>query len=93
LGSGSDAFVIPSSSGCAEGRPPARVDHPLVLLQEPELVHLLLGQELGVVHILDLHPPHHLAPRICRVMTSMLSLMFTPCRHVSRITTPAHLPS
>ena len=56
----SDAFVIPSSSGCAvAGRPPSP-DHPLVLLEEAELVHLLVDQELGVADILDLHPPHHL---------------------------------
>jgi hypothetical protein len=34
----------------------------------------------GVAHIFDLHPPHHLAPRASRAMTSMcLSLMLTPC--------------
>ena len=56
----SDAFVMPSSSGrpCA-GRPPRR-DHALVLLEEPELVHLLVDEELGVADVLDLHPPHHL---------------------------------
>ena len=56
----SDAFVMPSSSGrpCA-GRPPAR-DHALVLLEEPELVDLLVDEELGVADVLDLHPPHHL---------------------------------
>jgi hypothetical protein len=56
----SDAFVIPSSSGCAvAGRPPA-LNHALVLLEEPELVRLLVDQELGVADILDPHPPHHL---------------------------------
>ena len=56
----SDAFVIPRSSGrpCA-GRPPA-VMHALVLFEEPELVGLLVDEELGVAHVLDLHPPHHL---------------------------------
>src|SRR4029450_10251494 len=35
-------------------RPPAVANHPLVLLEEPELVHLLVHQELRVPHILDL---------------------------------------
>jgi hypothetical protein len=55
----SDAFVMPSSSG----RPFAGAavgEHALVLFLEAELVHLLLDQELGVAHFLDLHPPHHL---------------------------------
>ena len=42
------------------GRTAAVADHPLVLLEEAELVHLLVDQELGVAHVLDLHPPHHL---------------------------------
>ena len=50
----SDAFVIPSSSGCAvAGGPPA-----LVLFEEPELVRLLVDQEFGVADILVPHPPH-----------------------------------
>src|SRR4051812_19065949 len=36
------------------------LDHSLVLLEEPELVRLLVDQELGVADILDPHPPHHL---------------------------------
>src|SRR5205814_1214601 len=36
-------------------------DHPLVLLAEAELVHLLFEEELSVAHIFDLHPTHHLA--------------------------------
>ena len=56
----SDALVIPSSSGRpVAGRPPAG-NHALVLFHEPEAIDLLLDQELGVAHILDLHPPHHL---------------------------------
>src|SRR5437867_1305993 len=35
-------------------------DHALVLLEEPELVDLLVDQELRVPDILDLDPPHHL---------------------------------
>jgi len=54
----SDALVIPSSHRPARCRTPAVHDHPLVLLHEPEPVHLLQG--LGVAHILDLHLPHHL---------------------------------
>src|SRR5438445_10356514 len=59
----SDAFVIPKSSGrpCA-GRPPlasTRSFSPLID-GEPELVGLLVDEELRVPHVLDLHPPHHL---------------------------------
>src|SRR5688500_683641 len=42
-------------------RTAARLNHPLVLLEEPELIRLLVDQELGVANILDPHPPHHLA--------------------------------
>src|SRR5438093_5190617 len=49
----SEAFVMPSSSGrpCA-GRPPARRDHALVLLDDAELVHLLVDEEFGVGDVL-----------------------------------------
>ena len=41
-------------------RTSARRDHALVLFEEPELVDLLVDEELGVADVLDLHPPHHL---------------------------------
>ena len=69
----SDALVIPSSHRPARCRTPAVHDHPLVLLHEPEPVHLLQG--LGVAHI-----SIFTYRIICRTMTSMcLSLMLTPC--------------
>src|SRR5262249_48762778 len=45
----------------ALGRTSTRPDHALVLFEEAELAGLLIAQELGVAHILALHPPHHLA--------------------------------
>ena len=51
-------------------------DPPLVLVEEPELVHLLVDQELGVADILDRHPSHHLAaPRGSRDDLDCVSLM------------------
>src|SRR5262249_50766970 len=44
----------------AGGRLAALADHALVLLAEAELIHLLLEQEGGIAHVLDLHPAHHL---------------------------------
>ena len=44
-------------------RTAARADHPLVLLEEPELVRLLVDQELGVADILDLAPTASSAAR------------------------------
>ena len=41
-------------------RTPARGNHALVLLEEPELVRLLVDEEFGVADVLDLDPPHHL---------------------------------
>ena len=70
-----DAFVIPSSSGTAGRRLQVLGGHALVLRPEAVLVHLLVDEELGVTHLLDPHPAHHL-----RTTTSMcLSLMATPC--------------
>ncbi len=56
----SDAFVMPSSSGRPFAGKPPFDEHALVLFLEAELVHLLLDEELGVAHLFDLHPPHHL---------------------------------
>src|SRR5580692_5908750 len=39
----------------------ALLDHAFVLFAEAELIQLLLQQERGVAHVLDLHPAHHLA--------------------------------
>src|SRR5712664_349170 len=36
-------------------------DDAIVLLAEAELVHLLLKEERGITHVLDLDPAHHLA--------------------------------
>ena len=44
----SDAFVMPSSSGRPVRRALPLVQHALVLFKEPELVHLLVHQELRV---------------------------------------------
>jgi hypothetical protein len=56
----SDPFVIPNSSVWADaGRPPALITRS-ISFEEPELVHLLLGEEPGVAQILDLHALHHL---------------------------------
>jgi hypothetical protein len=55
----SDALVI-RAAAAARRRPAARLNHPLVVLEGPELVHLLVEQEFGVADILDPHPPHHL---------------------------------
>jgi hypothetical protein len=55
----SDALVMPRS----RGRPVAALlalRHLVVLGAEAELVHHLVDQELGVPHVLDLHPAHHL---------------------------------
>jgi hypothetical protein len=60
----SDAFVMPSRSGRPLAGCPAVGQHALVLFVEPELVHLLVGEEFGVTDILDLHPPHE--PRTAR---------------------------
>ena len=57
----SDALVMPSSSGRPVAGLAALRDHALVLFAEAELVHLLFQQELGIAHVFDLHPAHHLA--------------------------------
>ena len=57
----SDALVMPSSTGRPFAGRLALADDPLVLLAEPELVDHVLDEELGVAHVFDLHPPHHLA--------------------------------
>src|SRR5213594_2543985 len=40
---------------------PGLAEDPLILGLEAELVHLLVHDELGVAHLLHLHPAHHLA--------------------------------
>jgi len=69
----SDAFVIPSSIGCAvAGRAPACLNHALVLFEETELVRLLVDPN-------SLSPTSSIRTHriICREMTSMcLLLMF-----------------
>jgi hypothetical protein len=53
----------------------AFANHAFVLFEDPELVGLLVDEELRVADVLELHPPHHR-----RATVSMcLSLMFTPC--------------
>src|SRR5262249_57267833 len=43
------------------GRPSVFSYDPFVFFFEPELVHLLLEQEIGVTHFFDPNPAHHLA--------------------------------
>ena len=50
----------PQQQRPARRRTSAVGNHALVLLEEAELVHLLLDEELGVAHVLDLHPAQHL---------------------------------
>ena len=57
----SDALVMPRSSGRpVAGLPPSLITRSFSS-RKWNLSSLLLQQERGVAHVLDLHPAHHLA--------------------------------
>ena len=56
----SDALVMPSSRGRPTDGTATFGHGALVFVAEAERVDLLLEQEVGVSHILDLHPAKHL---------------------------------
>ena len=57
----SDALVMPSSTRLATAGRPTFHYRRVVLVLEPEHVHQLAGQQLGIARVLYAHLAHHLA--------------------------------
>ncbi len=55
-----DALVIPSTERAPNGRLATIGLGPLVLQTEAEFIHLLVQQEIGVAHVFNFDPSHHL---------------------------------